>query len=72
MDHDNTATKAIRLLLTPDWEISQGRPVDWALNKNKKPDSTIKIKRKHFGGASAPPVASASKSPISSKKPRIT
>jgi hypothetical protein len=38
IDHCCTATKAIRLLLTPDWEVSQAKAVNWALNKNKKPN----------------------------------
>ncbi|CAI8794826.1 hypothetical protein EMIT0P228_190080 [Pseudomonas brassicacearum] len=43
IDHCNTATKAIRLLLAPDWEGHKGKNlVAWALNKNKKPETNNK------------------------------
>jgi hypothetical protein len=41
-DHCNSATKAIRLLLAPDWEGHEGSFMARALNKNKKPETKNK------------------------------
>jgi hypothetical protein len=48
-DYCSTATKAIRLLLTPDWEVSLAKSRELGAQQKQKAQQTIKIRARTLG-----------------------